>query len=313
MATKRDIERKIRPHYDERLGNIVDGIPAPQVAYNFMNLLSEHTGRNVIAYYSSFPNKSYGSSSSVTEWDISGFMRVMNTLDRSKGLDLIMQTPGGDPLAAEGIVEYLQAEFHGDIRVIVPYCAYSAGTLISCAAKSIILGKHSFLGPVDPQLGHVACLNIIKEFDEAREDIIQNPNALHYWNLRIGHYDPAVYLISKDAVNLGNELLNSWLRDYMFAGESGAELDEKVARIYSKLNSNNHAHGRHFGYRFCKELGLKVEELEADPVMQDLVLSLHHALEFTISDMGLAKLLMNQNGETGGLRGETDAEEAEEE
>lgn len=304
MATKKEIERKIRPHYDERKGNIVDGIPAPQVAYNYMNMLSEHTGRNVIVYYSSFPNKSYGTSSSVTEWDISGFMRVMNLVDRSKGLDLVMQTPGGDPLAAEGIVEYLQAEFHGDIRVIVPYCAYSAGTLISCAAKSVILGKHSYLGPVDPQLGHIPCLNIINEFDDARADIIQNPTALDYWKLRLDSYYSGIYLQCKDAVNLGNELLDSWLRKYMFGGESGPELDEKVHRIFSKLNSNNHAHGRHFGYRFCKELGLKVTELEADPVMQDLVLGLHHSLEFTISDLGLAKLLMNQMGETAGLRGE---------
>lgn len=297
MPSQNDIKRKINPHKDPGTGKIVLGVPAPNVAVNFMKMLSEYTGRNVIAYYSSFPGNDYGYSSMVNEWDISGFMKAMNTLDTSKGLDLILQTPGGVPTAAEGIVEYLQAEFQGDIRVIVPCCAFSAGTLISCAAKTIILGKHSFLGPVDPQFGQNACLNIIKEYDDARADILANPDSLGYWKIRLADYSSGIYMISKDAVALGDELLNKWLRRYMFADESGKELDNKVRRIYRKLNSNNNAHGRHFGYEFCKNLGLKVEELEADPDLQDLVLGVHHAMEFAVSENGLAKFIINQKGE----------------
>lgn len=312
MPTKRDIERKIRPYFDEKAGRIIPGIPAPQVAYNFVHMLREHTGRNVIVYYSSFPRKGYDGCS-VEELDITGFMLAMQDLDPSKGLDLVMQTPGGDPRAAEGIVEYLQATFHGDIRVIVPYCAYSAGTLISCAAKSIVLGKHSFLGPVDPQLGSIPCLNIMQEFDEARADIIENPNAVVYWNMRLQEYYTGIYKQCRDAVALSDELVSSWLTKYMFAGESGPELEAKVHRIRAKLNSNNHSHGRHFGYEFCKELGLKVEALEDDPDLQYIVLGLHHALEFTIADHGLAKFIMSQTGEMYALTGAVPAEEEQEE
>lgn len=309
MPSQNDIKRKISPHRDPGSGKLIPGIPAPNVAVNFMKMLSDYTGRNVICYYSSYPARDYGYSSMVNEWDISGFMKAMNGLDTSKGLDLIIQTPGGVPTAAEGIVEYLQAEFRGDIRVIVPYGAFSAGTLISCAAKSIILGKHSFLGPVDPQLGSNACLNIIKEFDSAREDVIANPDALGYWKIRLKDYSSGIYMICKDAVALGDELLNKWLRKYMFAGESGKDLDNKVRRIYRKLNSNNNSHGRHFGYEFCRELGLKVEQLETDPDMQDLVLGIHHAMEFAVSENELAKFIISQKGEHYALSGSRNSED----
>lgn len=303
MPSKLDIKRMIRPHMDKKAGGIVPGIPAADVALNFVELLHKHTGRNVIVYYSCFPRKNHNGSG-VEELDITGFMLAMQDLDPSKGVDLIMQTPGGDPRAAEGIVEYLQATFHGDIRVIVPYCAYSAGTLISCAAKTIVLGKHSFLGPVDPQLGSIPCLNIMQEFDEAREDIIANPNAVVYWDMRLKEYYPGIYKQCRDAVNLGDELVSTWLTKYMFAGESGPEVEAKVERIRAKLNSNNHSHGRHFGYEFCKELGLKVEALEDDPELQYLILGLHHALEFTIADHNLAKFITSQTGEIYAIAGE---------
>jgi hypothetical protein len=273
------------------------GIPASALVMDLLTDLSIQTGRNTVVYYSSFPKRSYGDASSVTEWDISGFMRVLTGLDRSMGLDLVIQTPGGDPLAAEGIVEYLQAEFKGDVRLIVPYCAYSAGTLIACATKSIIMGNHSCLGPVDPQLGGaLPCLNIIKEFDDAREDIMNNPSSLEYWKIRLGEYQPGLYLFCKDAVNLGDHLLNNWLHKYMFAGEEGPELDVKIEKIYKQLNSNNHSHGRHFTYSYCKDLGLKVEQLENKPEMHATVMKLHHALEELMEEQNMAKLLLNQYG-----------------
>jgi hypothetical protein len=285
------------------------GIPASAVVMDLITDLSVQTGRNTVVYYSSFPRKSYGNYSSVTEWDISGFMRVLTGLDRSLGLDLVIQTPGGDPLAAEGIVEYLQAEFKGDVRLIVPYCAYSAGTLIACGTKSVIMGNHSCLGPVDPQLGIGACLNIIKDYDEARQDIIENPTSLEYWKIRLGDYEPYLYRLCKDAVALGDHLLNNWLHKYMFAGEEGPEVDAKIEKIYKQLNSNNHSHGRHFTYTYCKDLGLKVEQLEADPEMHATVMKLHHALEELMDEENMAKLLLNQYGIPAALSMSQPAEE----
>jgi ClpP class serine protease len=72
-------------------------------------------------------------------------------MDRSKGLDLILHTPGGDMAATESLVDYLRQMFGKDIRAIVPQIAMSGGTMIALAWKEILMGKHSNLGPIDPQ------------------------------------------------------------------------------------------------------------------------------------------------------------------
>ena len=77
-------------------------------------------------------------------------MTCIHGMDCSKGLDLVLHTTGGSPAAAEAIVNYLRAKFGNDIRVIVPQLAMSAGTMIACSAKQIIMGKQSSLGPIDP-------------------------------------------------------------------------------------------------------------------------------------------------------------------
>jgi ATP-dependent protease ClpP protease subunit len=308
MVTKKDIQDVRLPHYDPEEEKIIPGIPAKEIVKVFLRALHEKTGRNVMVYYSSFP-RNYYDKCDVNELDITGFMMAMKNVDPKKGVDLIMQTPGGDPRAAEGIVEYLHGVFKGDLRVIVPYCAYSAGTLISCAAKTIIMGKHSFLGPVDPQFGGIAGFNIVKDFDDARQDTMENPRSFNYWQLRLSQHHPALYLMAKDAIALSDELTTTWLTKYMFAGETGDAVSEKISAICAKLNSNNHNHGRHFGYDFCKNLGLKVEELEKDPELQDLVLGLHHALEFEMVDNTLAKLITSHCGDTYAVPGVPEEEE----
>ena len=50
-------------------------------------------------------------------------MTCIHGMDCSKGLDLVLHTPGGSPAAAEAIVNYLRAKFGNDIRVIVPQLA----------------------------------------------------------------------------------------------------------------------------------------------------------------------------------------------
>ena len=94
-----------------------------------------------------------------------------------KNLDLILHSPGGSPEAAEGIVSYLRSRFQ-NIRVIVPELAMSAATMISCAANEIVMGKHSFLGPIDPQLlvstqlgqRYVPAQAVLDQFDKAQKE-----------------------------------------------------------------------------------------------------------------------------------------------
>lgn len=72
--------------------------------------LANYRGRNVIAYYSSFLHKNEFDSS-INDLDMQSFMAAVHGLDRSRGLDLLLHTPGGGIAATEAIVTYLRDMF----------------------------------------------------------------------------------------------------------------------------------------------------------------------------------------------------------
>ena len=295
MPSWEEVMREMKPHQDN-IGILVPGLTSDELRRKYTALLSEHTGRNVIVYYSGWL-AGLDDDVGVNDNDMTGFVNAMQGLDTSRGLDLILHTPGGDPNAAEAIVHYLHSQFGNDIRVIVPHMAMSAGTMISCAAKSILMAQHSALGPVDPQIGGIPAYNIVKEFQDAKEDIDQNPNAAHYWAIRLKKYLQAHAYLASDAIALANSLIGPWLRNYMFADyPKDQELKKRVDRIRDKLNSNNKSHGRHFNYDFCRKLGLRVAALEADPQMYDLVMGVHNACIIATQFFGVSKLIENQLG-----------------
>ena len=109
--------------------------------------------RNVILYATGWqqkPEMSLPSQISIVDEDIQALVEVSYGLE-NRNLDLILHSPGGSLEATEAIVSFLRSRF-SHIRVIVPAVAMSAATMLACAADEIILGEHSFLGPIDPQL-----------------------------------------------------------------------------------------------------------------------------------------------------------------
>ena len=108
-------------------------------------------------------------------------MTAVHQLDRSKGLDLILHTPGGETAATESLVDYLYSMFGTNIRAIVPQIALSAGTMIACACREILMGKHSSLGPIDPQFGNIPAHGIIEEFKRAHAEIKADPSKIPVW------------------------------------------------------------------------------------------------------------------------------------
>ena len=66
--------------------------------------------------------------------------------------------------------------------------------------------------------------------------------------------------------------------------------------IVEKLNTNTGSHSTHFSKRFCKNIGLHVNNLESDPKLQDLVLSVFHCCQITCSGTPSSKIIENNLG-----------------
>ncbi|EHR0219594.1 serine protease [Clostridium perfringens] len=262
--------------------------PLDIVRKKYINKLHEHTGRNIITYYSGFLNGVNDYNLSINDQDMSGFMNAINQMDSSKGLDLILHTPGGSIAATESIVSYLRSKFGTNIRAIIPQISMSAGTMIALSCSEIVMGIHSNIGPIDPQVNGVPAYNIINEFNQAKQDLQNNAN-VPYWQLQLSKYPPAYILECENAIKLSTELVTEWLKSGMFSDYSYENIDKIVLSLNEHENSKTHS--RHYDINFCKNLGLKITDLESDVKLQDLVLSLHHVYTHTFSNTPAIKII----------------------
>ena len=289
------------PNSNEILNEIQrTGSPFDVIRRSYLKELHELTGRNVIIYYSGWLQKPNidGRITSINDVDMNGFMTVLHGLDHSKGLDLILHTPGGDPAATERLVNYLQSMFGTKIKAFVPQLAMSAGTMIACACEEIFMGKHSGLGPIDPQVNGMPAQSVLDSFDRAHDELKEDPTKIHVWHPILSKYNLTFRDQCQDAIDLTVKMVTKWLRTGMFSDMDEAESQEKIGTIVETLKDYGEfkSHNRHLSSEFCRDLGLKVSFFEDNKILQDAVLSVHHACMHTFASTRAIKMIENHEG-----------------
>ena len=271
------------------------------VRRKYLRKLFDHTHRNVIVYYSGWLQKSDLTRQGVGGFDVNdadknGFMATINKLDRSLGLDLMLHTPGGSIAATESLVDYLRAMFGANIRAIVPQLAMSAGTMIALSCREILMGKHSSLGPIDPQIGGVPAHGLIEEAQQAIEAVKSAPFTAPLYQMLFNKYGPTTLGEAEKAIKWSAQMVAEWLASGMFAGDP--KVEEKVTRVVNDLGDHalTLSHARHISIDMASDLGIKVVPLEDDQVLQDCVLSIHHACIQTFTSTAAIKIIENHNG-----------------
>jgi hypothetical protein len=174
--------------------------------------------------------------------------------------------------------------FGTNIRAIIPQIAMSAGTMLACACKSIVMGRHSNLGPIDPQVNGFPAQGVLDEVKTAHGEIVADPSKLHIWQFILGKYNPTFVGQCQQAIDWSKDFVGRQLRENMLAGAPDG--DANASKIVERLSdySRNKAHNRHIHTQDCIDLGLKVERLEDDGELQDLVLTVHHCFMHTLSN-----------------------------
>lgn len=266
------------------------------VRRSYLSKLFRKTGRNVIAYYSGFLSKPGILLLDINDEDMNGFMMAVHKLDRTKGLDLVLHTPGGSIASTESIVRYLHLMFDKNLRVIVPQVAMSAGTMIACSAREIVLGKQSSLGPIDPQLRGIPAQGVINEFKRALEEYKSDPDSFVIWKPILEQYRPTFLGQCKQAIDWTNAFVTDQLKGVMFDGDPEAQQKaDKIVKMLSDADEHK-AHERHISAAKCIEMGLRIRMLEDDNELQDLVLTVHHCFMQAMMNTPSFKMIENHDG-----------------
>ncbi len=228
-------------------------------------------------------------------------MEVVHGVD-DQNLDLIIHSPGGYITAADAFVQYLRSKF-SNIRVIVPQAAMSAATMIACAADEIVMGKHSSLGPIDPQFSMHTSLGvrmipaqaILDQFERAKEEC-KDPAKLAAWVPMLQQFGPDLLVQCTNMSVLAFQLVREWLATYMFKDQ--ADRDAKAISVAGWLVNHGEfkTHSRHINRSILLERGLKITNLEDDKFVQDFALSIFHAATITFTHSGAVKIIENHKG-----------------
>lgn len=263
-----------------------------------------HSKRAIILYATKWTGMNDGVPPellSISDGDIQGFMECLHGVKETE-LDLVLHSPGGSPAAAEACVQYLRAKFT-HIRVFVPHAAMSAATMMACAADEIVMGKHSFLGPIDPQLIMQTTLGpraipaqaVLDQFEKAKVECA-DPARLAVWLPMLQQYGPDLLVQCENVLALSQEIVGNWLSEYMFKKVENGPVKAKAAAAWLGDHKNFKIHGRYLDREKLRAQGIKIVNLEADKNQQDFILSLYHATTHTFTHSGAVKIIENHLG-----------------
>ena len=297
MATKHQITKEILD---------VKNLAQDTVRRKYLALLSEYTGRDTILYCTAFATpKAEGvptNALSLVGEDIQGFMTAMHDL-KGHELDIIIHSPGGHVEAVEQIINYLRAKY-SHIRAIIPQSAMSAATMLACACDEIVMGKHSAIGPIDPQISFptsnglftAPAHSIINEFNQAKLEIAENPKTAPLWIPKLSSWPAGFLDICEKTIRLAKERVAQWLESYMFAGAPDAKQKSYEIAEWLGTFDNHLTHGRPISLETALLSGLKIIRLEDNQELQERVLSVFHSAIVTIEITNCVKMIENNKG-----------------
>lgn len=277
--------------------------PFDKVRRYYLDKLNDVTGRDTLLYSTAWTQPSGSSGLSINDRDVHAFMEVVHDLD-SDELDIILHSPGGSAESTEQIISYLRKKFD-DIRIFVPQAAMSAATLMCCAADEVYMGKHSAIGPIDPQFATqtpfgrriTAAQAIVDQFSMAQQSI-NNRTDLIAWQPLLNQYSVGLLAECQEAMNLSRDLAHEWSRDYMHSDKSDQQAKDLADELSSFLSNRKKfkSHGRRIDAETAASHGMDVNLLESDQTLQDSILSVFHAAMHTHSGRPVMKIIENHKG-----------------
>lgn len=258
--------------------------------------LHELTKRPAILYATDWFGKP-GPAASIALEDMQGMMEVCKDLP-GPNLDIVLHSPGGSPEATASIVRYLRKKFVGEIRVFVPLAAMSAATMWALSANRIVMGKHSQLGPIDPQLvwgpWQAPARAILRQFAQAKEEC-RDPGLLGAWIPILQQYGPALIQQCEAAETLAKRLVQEWLEEYMFAASADKAERAAATASYFADYETHQSHALGIDREQARSHGVTIDNLEDWPELQDAVLTVHHAAMHTFQGPAV-KIVENHLG-----------------
>ena len=217
--------------------------------------IQDFTGRPLICYVS-------GVRSGIDLDDTMPFVDLLHNVPPGESAELLLHTPGGSVDAAEKLIRMVRSKVgEGQIHIIVPDFAKSAGTLMVLGADRVVMSDMSELGPIDPQMLFVdssgqdrwqPIQNYLDAYDEYTKILTEQPDNIPA-QMMLNKLDPVIVKLWRSVSDRARQSAEYLLRNGMFRkdgnwSQTASELlDTRRWLSHSQMISWEDAQDPHIG------------------------------------------------------------------
>lgn len=207
---------------------------------------------------------------------------VLQKIDLSSGLALIISSPGGAGLAAERIINVCRSYSKtGEYWVIVPGKAKSAATMICFGSSKIIMGATSELGPIDPQIAtsedgklkRFSIDNVIESYDDLFSRAVKEKGNLQPYLQQLANYDEREIKEFRAALSLSEDIAIKSLASGMMTSMPENVIKKKIKIFLTSKPKKTH--GRPICREEALDCDLKIDSIDVRDEFWQLVYELY--------------------------------------
>jgi len=223
-----------------------------------------------------------------------------NTDLEQKKLCLLLNSAGGDPLAAERIVRICRTFSPMGFDVIVPKMAKSAATMICMGADLIIMSRTSELGPIDPQIlifddngvpsHYQAAHEIIESYENLMKQATQSKGRIEPYLQQLGRFDARDIRRVRTSQVLSLRIAVNHLKQSMMKKKTAKAIENKI-KLFTDPNAATVSHGRPIYHDAAVRCGLGVKVVDNKSGLWKNVWALYIRLNHVTNRTHLVKLI----------------------
>lgn len=238
----------------------------PEQRQPLLKKLAKQFDANVVSFFTSFTKPNV----QIIDADAE-MLESLLAVEHSDGkLVLILNSPGGQALAAERIVNVCRAYSGGQFEVVIPHMAKSAATMICFGANTIHMSKTAELGPVDPQVSYKDDAGNEKwisaqEYVRSYKKLVVQASGGEFPRIepflqQLNRMDAREIEAMESAQALSADISVQLLKSGMMSALPEADIRTKIERFLSQTETRSH--GRMINHTGAVASGLNVNILD---------------------------------------------------
>ena len=257
-----------------------------QARRRLLNKISKNLNMSAVSFFTSFRYPVM-----IEDTDADMIEDVLQHTDLSRGLCLILNSPGGLAIAAERIVHICRTYSNGRFCVLVPRRAKSAATMIALGATEIIMGETSELGPIGTQvfkidqhglLQQYSAYSIIKSYDDLMQKAEKTEGRPEPFLLQLDKFDAAEVEDLRAAEDLAKDIAVRWLKEDMMQNYDETDIERKID-IFLKPEETK-AHSRPIFYDEVRKTDVNVSLIKVADPFWDTISELYQRTDQLVSN-----------------------------